>query len=156
MLCRVCRWLGPVLALGKRKVLASVDLFELEEDDRCEAIWGRFQSRVTLLQARYHGKESRKVGSGLLLAWALVSSWPLLFALQGLFLLGATLLQFGVPLSLKYLVSFITTYHHQPKLPTLVIAAAATLFVAPCLTALCNGQQFQIARRLIFRCGLGR
>lgn len=135
-------------------MLESVDLFALEEDDRCEAIWARFQSRVTLLQARYHGRESRKVGSGLLLAWALVSSWPLLFALQGIFLLGATLLQFGVPLSLKYLVSFITTYDPQPQLPTLVLAAAATLFVAPCLTALCNGQQFQIARRLIFRCGV--
>lgn len=76
----------PILSLGKRRVLDLSDLYHLEEQDLAQHVWEQFAPQVSLLQRKYatsaSSSSSRMVGSGLLLAWALVASWPVMFYMQ--------------------------------------------------------------------------
>lgn len=150
------RWIDPIIATGKRKILALDDLFHLEQDDRSAYVWDRFKPHAAAMerahrqqqQQRYEG--ATKLNGGRLFS-ALFWTWPLMFVQISLYQVVDSLAQFGIPLALRYLVDFINGYQKGEPIPSTAYAMAATLFLAPALAALANVQQFRCARRLIFR-----
>jgi len=100
---------------------------------------------------QHFAQNPKRDTKGISLSWALIRAWLGLFIWQGIFLLVATLLAFVSPLALKQLTNYISNYQVGDEVPSTVYLGAGLLFVSPLITALANGQQFQIARRLIFR-----
>lgn len=161
-------WVGPVLATGKRKVLALEDLNELEQEDRSVYIWRAFRPHLRAVETRHRQQQQQqqrqghqnvtittKTSSstgGWRLLQALLRTYPGTFIAVSVFQLITSLCGFGVPLSLKYLVDFIGSWTTSTTIPPTAYVAAAVLFLCPALAALANVQQFKSARRLIFRC----
>jgi len=173
-------WINPILDLGKQKVLALEDLFELEQDDRSSYIWRAFSPHLRSLEIRHsqhmlhrrdkvacNRQEGEQVGrhsvgigpnssasafSGWGLLQALLRTYPLTFTAVSFFQLVTSLCAFGVPLSLKYIVDFIGRYKSADPIPVTLYIAATVLFLCPALAALANVQQFNLVRRLVFRC----
>ena len=158
-------WIGPVLATGKRKVLALEDLNELEQEDRSVYIWRAFRSHLRAVETRHRQQQQQQQQghqnittsassstSGWRLLQALVRTYPGTFIAVSVFQLITSLCGFGVPLSLKFLVDFIGNYSTSTTIPATAYVAAAVLFLCPALAALANVQQYKSARRLIFRC----
>ncbi len=100
---------------------------------------------------RDRGRPPQARLNGALLFRTLFDTWPGTFIAISAYQLVDSLAQFGIPLSLHYLVDFIKGYERGGPIPPTAYAMAALLFVAPALSAVANVQQFRCARRLIFR-----
>ena len=143
--------MNPIIATGKHKVLASEDLYHLEQHDRSVYIWECFKPQAAAME-REHREHPRIKFMGGRLFRALFRTWPGMFVAVSAFQLVTSLAKFGIPLAMRLLMDFIKDYKRGSPVPPTAYAMAATLFVAPALAAVANVQQFRFARRLIFRC----